>query len=684
MRKNIICIALLFCSLASYADEGMWMLKDVDGKVASFADAIVSFDFMGTGSLISNEGLVVTNHHVTYGDVFNLSTAGHNLLEDGFWARSRSEEIPIPGRHVQILHETVDVTDEVMELFNSGNVKPGPMAMRKVGGIIESRYEEKYPGYAVSLGSFWSGSKYYVSVYRDYADVRLVATPPVCIGAFGGDVDNWEWPQQKGDFAMVRIYTAPDGSSASYAPENVPLHSPECLKVSTKGFKEGSRTYVIGYPGHTDRYASSAKVMYMTELTLPIITEVRGGQMAIIKKWMDADPAVRLKYADKFFMMSNAQELYDGEVLCYKRFKVADEKREQEKELAQWIEADSARKAQWGTLLDDLKDRYQAVRKADWNLNWYRECLIRGCQLHVVASRLSTARPDLKPERLESTRRSSAQTYASIDLRVERDIFRYTVQAYYEHVDEACFGPFQKELKARFGNDYDALCNELWDNSWMTDEKGIAEYIDPETPFSAENIEKWHADPLYRFFEDVQFIDFNKASRLAQGDSGLSGLDKEYTHALYRMNIDKGRKQYPNANSTLRVNSGSVKGFSPRDAVSCDWKSTVAGLLEKHDPAEHDFCLNDEWKTVLESADPSMPVNFITDNDITGGNSGSPVLDRKGRVIGLCFDGNKESLASDVSFTPDYNRCVCVDIRFVVWTLRNYAHLDNILNEINF
>lgn len=682
MKKITLALTMLFVSFQYIsADEGMWLLENVGKKVRSYSNAVVSIDFMGTGSIISDQGLVITNHHVAYADIFALSTKEHNYLEDGFWARSREEEIPVKGRSIEILREQIDVTAQVQQLIADGTVKEGPMMMRRLGTLLEKEYEQN-TGLTASLGSFWNGCKYYISLYEVYSDIRLVAAPPVSVSAFGGDVDNWEWPQQKCDFAMYRIYTAPDGSAAEYSPENVPLKPRAKLKISTKGYKSGSQTIVIGYPGSTDRYASSAKVDYMCDITLPIASAVRGRQMEIISRWMNESDDIRLKYADYFFSLSNVQELYEGELLCYKRFAVADEKRILEKELQEWIDADQSRKAEWGDVISLLKKKYEDVREADRNLNYFRESMIRGTRLMTVASRVKSLSKGRTPQRVESTRKSNKKAYEAMDMRVEHDILRNSIEIYFENVDKNMWGPYQKELKERFGSDYDALCDEIWNGSWLTDSASFAHFLNPDTVVDDEQMEKWTSDKLVRFFDDAKFSDFNDNSRNVQGDPSISELGKKYVHALYYMRKDKGVKQYPNANSTLRVSFGKVGGYSPKNALWGDYKSTAAGILEKHNPAQHDFCLKDEWKTLLENADSSMPVNFLSDNDITGGNSGSPVLNSKGELIGLAFDGNKESLASNVSFTPLYNRCVNVDIRYVIWTLRNYGKMDEVLAEI--
>ena len=674
-------IMIVAFSAVLLADEGMWMVPTVNKKTAELCNYVVAIDFMGTGSLVSGEGLVLTNHHVAYGDVFELSTKEHNYLEDGFWAGSFEEEIPIPGRCIQFLRKTIDVTAEAQELIDNGTVKPGPMMMRKLGGIMEKRYEADYPGLTAILSNAWKGDKYYISLYQEFKDIRLVGAPPSRIGAYGGDVDNWEWPQHKGDFALLRIYTAPDGSPAAYSPDNVPLRSEKYLKISLKGYREGTKTTIIGFPGFTDRYASSAKVDYMTSVQLPIQTEICGAEMEIIKKWMNRDPEVRLKYSDYFFGLSNAQEFHLGELQCYKRFGVADFKRGQEEELNAWLDANPARRARWGDPAGQLRDSYDKVAAAQKNSHYFRECIIRGTRLEPVASRTHMLAGRYSEDKVPGIRRSGARNFEQTDLRVERELFRYCLETFYENVDEAMLGPFQKELKVSFGKNYDAMCAVLWDASWMSDPEKIAVYLDPKADMKAF-LDANADDPLVRFFMDSRSVDHSNAVRDAQGTPDISSLTRDYTHALYAMQLDKKRNPYPDANSTMRVNYGKVCRLTPRDAVHCDYFSTAAGLLEKHDPDSYDFCLPAELEAALHKASPSMRLNFITSNDSTGGNSGSPVLNSRGEIIGLLFDGNKESLASDMLYTPDYNRSVNVDIRYVVWILREYAHYDRILSEL--
>jgi len=699
--------AVLLSTSVAYADEGMWMIHAIskaleanmqakglqlqaneiynaDAEGASLKDAVVSLDFGCSGSIISDNGLVITNHHCAYSDVHALSTPEHNYLEEGFWAMTSKDERPIPGKGIYFLKKVLDVTGEVEEMYAEAERSGQTLGSRRVSYLMEKKYSEQ-TGLEASLSSMWSGSKYYLALYEVYTDIRLVAAPPVSISAFGGDIDNWEWPQHKCDFALYRIYTGPDGKPADYAPGNVPLRPSRKLEISLDGYKSGDFAMVIGYPGRTDRYASSAKISFLENVQYPISNVIRADQMSIVNAWMNADPEVRLKYSDYYFSLSNVQENNEGMVQCLTRFGVAGERRAQERELQAWIDADEARKARWGGLIAGLDAKYDAISEAEANLVCYRETMVRGTRLGVIATRLKSLRRSLSnPQRVRQMQLSDAAQYAEMDLRVERDLFRYAAMTYYTNVDSCYWGPFQKELFDRYKDDMDAFCASTWDGSWMTDEKRIVRFLTMEGP----EMEPLYEDPLYRFLTEVSVSEFNDVIAATPGEQTVTDLGREYTRALYNMRLDKGVPQYPDANSTMRITYGTVGGYEPRDGVWCSWHSTPAGILEKYDPESYDFSLKPDWKALLEDhcghpgQGMEFDADFLTDNDITGGNSGSPVLDARGRLIGLAFDGNKESLASDVSCVPGYNMCVNVDIRFVIWTLRNYVHMDRILEEI--
>ena len=748
LRFIFICVvAAVFSSHKASADEGMWLIHTInaalekkmqerglelsageiynaDAPGASVSDAIVSMEFGCTGSMISKDGLLITNHHCAYGDVHALSTPEHNYLEEGFWAMKSDEDINIKNKSVWFLKKVIDVTEEVEEMKRQHEAEGKVLGGRKLSFLMERKYGENTdlePWFA----SMWSGSKYYVAFYKVYKDVRLVAAPPVSSAAFGGDIDNWEWPQHKCDFALYRVYTAPDGSPAEYSENNVPFHPERILPISLNGYKEGDYTMIMGYPGSTNRYSSSFECDFNETLKLPISNEFRGNQMDIINRWMNADPQVRLLYSDYFFSLSNVQELYSGQVLCYGRFDVVERKEAVEKELQEWIDASAERKAKWGDLLPRMKKVYTDVREDERNIGYYRETLIRGTRITRVIGKTRQFREHVlklngikpskkaevvngviqmtkgpKPEEVEccntfrfkgsdipETMGSLLKEYANFDLRVEEDLFHYAAEGFLKNVTPQMLGSYHKELLEKFGNDYKAISEYVWNNSFLTDKDRLEKFLNEE-----HTVAEYHNDPFYRFFDCVQILDFNNKIKEAEGENDRSELDKEFVHALYQMREDKQIPQYPDANSTMRLTYGTVGPVEPYDAVYCDWKSTAKGILEKYNPASYEFTLNDRQYLLYKKGDwgrwgcgpdgRTMYVNFLTNNDITGGNSGSPVLNSKGELIGLAFDGNKESLANDMMCVDGYDKCVCVDIRFVLWTLDRYAGMTRIIEEL--
>ena len=641
MRRILLAAVLALLPAAAFADEGMWMIHainealekkmqerglqlsareiynaDAPGTTAS--DAVVSLGFYCTASVISDEGLLITNHHCAYSDLFDLSTPEKNYLEDGYWAFFRQDEIPLQGKEVYFLKRVLDVTDEVAAVSDSLSQRGERFGSRKLTSILERRYASR-TGLEASLNSMWAGEKYYLALYATYKDIRLVGAPPVSMAAFGGDEDNWEWPQHKADFALYRIYD-----------HGEPLHSPWHLRVSQKGFQEGDYAMVIGYPGRTDRYSSSYKVDYLTRVERPVTNRLRGRQMEIVRKWMDTDPSIRAKYSDWFFSLSNVQEMQEGEVQCVKRFGVVEDKRAQEKHLP-------------GEILKGLADEYAAIEEIEREKAYYRETIVRGMRITPTMLRMSNAKT---PEARDEIYR---RDIGALDPRVEKDLIAYALEEYFGNLPADVVGHRQDSLRKAFSGDFKALSEHLWE----------------------------HPLELMDFITEVKISDFNDRE---QHTGDLTDLQHRYTRALYAARAAKDMVQYPDANSTMRLTYGVVTSLEPWDAVYTSWYSTPRGLREKYDPAQHDFALPADFVAALDRYDG--PVNFLTDNDITGGNSGSPVLNARGEVIGLAFDGNKESLASDVSFTPDYNKCVCVDIRYVLWILEDYVGLERIVKEL--
>ena len=655
MKKACFVAALLLCAASAFADEGMWMINTIDrvlekrmkatglkldGRMIydeekeSLSDAVVALAFSCTGSMISEDGLMITNHHCAYSDIHALSTMDHNYLEDGFWAMNRSGELPVKGQAIYFLKKVFDVTGEVMRLRDSLDVASHPMAMRRVYKLMEDKYAAFYEGQGELIcSSYYNGNQYYMALYQVYPDVRLVAAPPVSIAAFGGDTDNWEWPQHKGDFAIYRIYTAPDGSPAEYSPENVPMHPKKTLKISQAGIKDGDFTMVIGYPGRTNRYASSYAVEEIVQVQNPIQAQFRLDQMKILDKWMNEDAGVRLKYADRYFSLSNVQEIREGEIYCYNRFGVVEAKRAEEQRLQKWLGNSD--------LIYRLGQKYDDVAGINQQIVYFQETLVRGTNLHRYANALF--RGDTVLAKKEP---------ASLDMRVERDLLRYSLRQFYKYVHREYWGEYLTRMYDSCGGDVDAILRDV------IDEGHIREAL-----------------------TSCRIVSFNEKRDQIEAGESKNALERQYKDAVYRMKRASKQPMYPDANSTMRLTYGKVRPIRPRDAVSLAAQTTTAGILEKYDPDNYEFTLKPEFRELLEK-NLSVPVNFLTDNDITGGNSGSPVLNAKGELVGLAFDGNKESLAGDTYFVDEMNRCICVDIRYVLWVLREYAHMNDLLAEI--
>lgn len=691
--KSLPVAALLAASLfPAFADEGMWMIQDInaaleknmkarglklsaneiynaDAPGTAVSDAIVSLGFYCTGSVISGKGLIITNHHCAYSNISKLSTPEHNYLEEGFWAMSSEQEIPVPGEKAFFLKRVIDVTAEAKAMEKECESNGQHLGSRKLGHLLEKKYNEE-TGMECIMSSMWAGEKIYVSVYKVYDDLRLVAAPPVCIGYFGGDEDNWEWPRHNCDFTIYRIYE-----------NGRPVTAEKHLKVSLGGYKPGGFAMVIGYPASTDRYASSAETDYQEKTGLPYSNEMRGSQMEIIRKWMDIDDDVRRKYSDRFFGLCNVQENNTGKATCYRRFNVKEEKVAQEVRMQDWIDAAPNRQEMWGTLIPDLKKAYRDFAGGEKDKIFFRETLFRGTFISRYLMRAKNAKD------VEAAKKALLSGIAETDPRVEKELLAYAAGQYFSNLDSYYFGDYQQRLLDRFGKNWDAMAEYLWNSSLISSEDKIN---------SLASLKMVENDPLKKFLTEVSILKFNERNDQAGKWNEANRLEREYKKALYWMKLHKDVPQYPDANSTMRITYGTVGGYEPDDGIWYRYYTTTDGILQKHDPARHDFNLNDRQKSLLEKGrwgkwgctiddrPNTLVVDFLTNNDITGGNSGSPVLNANGNLIGLAFDGNSESLASDASYTQGYNKCINTDIRFVMWVLDKYAGMKHLLKELEF
>lgn len=720
MNKKITVLVLIFALFVprAFAHEGMWLVNLIDkqlyeimkskglelkpdeiynpGQIA-LTDAIVAIDGgMCSGSIISNKGLMITNHHCAYGDIHSLSTKDHNYLENGFWAMTQDQEKPIKGKSVTFLRGISDVTDYVHRVIDSLDAA-GPRGlffMNKVSSVVEEKY--KSSPYEKSLSSEWRGSKYYLYFYETFSDVRLVGAPPASIGAFGGETDNWGWPQHKGDFAMYRVYSAPDGSPAKYSAQNIPMEAKKILTVSSKGLKESDFTMILGYPGRTNRYISSFELNQKYEVLNPMISGVRRAKLDVWKKYMDNSDEIRLKYSDKYVGISNYTDYAKWENLCIERFDIIREIEKNETNLSRWIAAKPERVQEYGSVLEQLKKGYELTADAERYRGYFQESMVRGAELVALGQRFKGITLFMEREKLDTFTMKypkvkefysiAENLYASSDQQADRELFKVLLKIYLKEVPESFYAESFVNVLARFNGNTNELADFIYDNSAITDlERMRAFFAEPRSINEILN------DPVIDIVNTMSIVEYNRLLNNILDSVGISLSEErtKYVKAMYQMQLESGKNIYPDANSTMRLTFGVAGGLKPRDAVKYDYLTTTQGILEKANPNDYEFKIKPQLEKLLSKKewgrwgkDGVLYVNFMSDNDITGGNSGSGVLNGKGELVGLAFDGNRESMAGDVFFVEGYNKSVSVDIRYVLWVIDKFAGAKHIIEEM--
>lgn len=713
-------LILSILSLTGYADEGMWLVhlmaqtnyeamkaeglqlsaEDIySEEQPSLKDAIVALDYGScTGSIISAEGLMITNHHCAYDDIRKFSSIEHDYLKDGFWARNRQEEIAVPGKTVMFLDRVLDVTEEyrsILDTMTNPFWKNGyrPTSSRKVNFMLEKKYARK--GYETSCVSLLRGESYLIFYYKIYKDVRLVGAPPSCFGTFGGDTDNWTWPQHKGDFAIYRVYGGKNGEPAAYSPDNIPIRPKKILRLSLAGLEEGDYAMILGYPGSTTRYTPSWGIREKMEARNPALIEVREAKLNVLRQAMNADRRIKLQYASEYFNSSNYWKYAVGENQYLKKYEVVSLRQKEEAELQQWIEASPARRKKYGDVLQKLSDTYATRAAYVASDAYYTETLLNGPAMRDIffrfygtvkgmemkkKNRLTREDPDIS-DLLKDGERFFKDFNDSLDRRLFAPLFRL----YAERVSPEYIPGEIKKLITKFKGDYEKLTAFVYDHSFLTDHKRMKKFL-------ANGIKKEDAlkDPAFLIFCTSIDQDFERRKALTEIDQRNSAYRALYTHALTEMRREKGVPVYPDANSTMRITYGTVGGYCPKDGVTYDYRSTSAGYLEKYIPGDPEFDLKPDCLTALRHTPAGryadrkgdLPTAFLCNLDITGGNSGSPVLNARGELAGLAYDGNWESMAGAFYYHQAYNKCVCVDIRFILWIIDEYAQADYLLKEL--
>ncbi len=687
-------LAALVITLGATADEGMWLLpliqqmnkkdlKEAGCKLtpqeiyninkSSLKDAIVQFGGGCTGEMISNQGLLVTNHHCGYGSIQGLSTDEHNYLMEGYWANERAEEIPVPGLNVTFLVSMEDVTARMEEAAD-------PEALRKQ--LVEDATKGQ-PGTRAVVTGFYNENVYYLIIYRTYTDVRFVAAPPASMGKFGGETDNWMWPRHTCDFSMFRVYAGKDNMPAEYSLDNVPYRPARSLKVSLKGVQEDDYAMIMGYPGRTQRYQTAEQLKQMIAGNR-IAIDARTVRQDIMWEAMCADPSIQLKYASKYAGSANGWKKWQGEELAFENLNIIGREEEKEAALKAWIAADPARQARYGTPIEDIADYVKKNAADNRAVSLITEAPYRielvglyGNLMNIFSREKQRGADDAAA--LDAAKKRLQRTYRDYVEPLDRKEAVALLDFYRKNAKPEDFPVIPDQDFATM--DIPAYVKCLFDNSLLTD------YAKLENA----TVEQLQADPaagLYNGIMEKLMNHYN--ARYAIDDKAYNAARKNFAAAL--MEWQKGQAMYPDANSTMRLTYGHVLPYSPKDGLKYLHFTTLKGVMEKEDPTNPEFIVPAKVKELYEAgdygrwadADGTLHTCFLTNNDITGGNSGSPVLDAKGNLIGLAFDGNWESMSSDVMFEPDLQRCICVDIRFVLWMVEKYGGATNIINEITY
>ena len=704
--KKIICsiAAAMLITTGAMADEGMWLLpllqklnagaiKDLGCRLtpeqiysvnhSSLKDAIVSLGGC-TAEMISDQGLMVTNHHCGYGTIQRLSSDEHNYLEDGYWAMTRDQELPAPGMTATYLISMTDVTDQIEKAKD-------PAAVREA---LQKAAQEANPKCRVQITSFYNENVWYLIVYKTYTDVRFVGAPPASVGKFGGETDNWMWPRHTGDFSMFRVYAGPDNEPAAYSPSNKPYVPAQSLKISLRGVKEGDYTMIMGYPGSTQRFQTEAQLKAMLARQAVSI-DARTLRQDIMWKWMEKDPSIRLKYANKYAGSANGWKKWQGERLAFKNLGIIEKEQQKEADFMKWVGKNKKRQEKYGDALEKIKKGVESNTTA-LDMQLIGET-VANIELLGFASGVQNG--------VAMAIRNGQDSASALKTAIASQARRY--QDYYEPLDReeaAALLKYYREkakpeyyldaLSGDFANlDIDKYVNNLYDNSIFTSPEKLEAAV-AEKGFSAVK-----SDPVNQLMNAL-LMTYAKMGlgggmggrRPTGGNPGANDMregSKAFTAGL--LEWQKGKATYPDANSTMRLTYGTVLPYSPKDAIMYNYYSTLKGVMEKEDPNNYEFKVPAKLKALYEAkdygqyamADGNLPVNFLTNNDITGGNSGSPVLDADGCLIGLAFDGNWESMSSDVMFEPDLQRCICVDIRYVLFLMDKLGGAGHLLSEMN-
>ncbi len=711
--KRIISIitALTVFAGSAIADEGMWLLpllEKMNGKAmqelgceltpkqiydinnTSLKDAIVQFGGGCTGEIISKDGLLVTNHHCGYSNIQKLSSVEHDYLKDGYWAMNRSEELPCEGLTVTFLEYMQDITGilekaekKARKQFKDDDEKVLEAVSAKMEALVEEA-EANNPHCSVQVESFYNSNVYYLIVYKVYTDVRFVGAPPSSIGKFGADTDNWMWPRHTGDFSMFRVYADKDNNPAEYSPENVPLKAKNHLKISLAGVQEGDYTMIMGYPGRTTRFQTSPELKSQIEQN-DIRIAARTIRQDKMLEDMLADPKVKIQYASKYSGSSNGWKKWQGMKLAFDKLDIIGRAEQEEAEFQKWVNANKKRTEKYGTAVQDLANAIEAGRDANNAFTKATETVYKieltglGITFNRLAARALRNGQDTLSA-LNAAYEAIAPQYGDYSASTDRKVAKALMHHYREIADPA---DYMKNLTEDFATmDIDAFVDNMFNTSVFTSAEGLKKAIEEKGMNVLD-------DPACTVGMSIYNECLQAQMKTMKSSQDLGKARQTYTAGL--LEWKKGEPSYPDANFTMRLTYGTVGGYSPKDAVVYKHYTTLDGVMEKEDPDNWEFVVPEKLKELWKNQDfgqygtedGKMVTCFLSNNDITGGNSGSPIMNVRGELIGLAFDGNWESMSSDVMFEPDLQRCINVDIRYVLFIVDKFGGAGWLIDEMD-
>ena len=709
IKKYFVAAFAALMACAAQADEGMWLLQLLKEQNSielmkkqglkleaddlynpngvSLKDAVGIFGGGCTGEIISPEGLILTNHHCGYASIQQHSSVEHDYLTDGFWAMSRAEELPTPGLKFRFVHRIVDITDLVNQKVKAGEVDETTAMtspfLRKIAQeeLAKSDLNGK-PGIVAQALPFYAGNKFYLIYYKVYSDVRMVAAPPSSVGKFGGETDNWMWPRHTGDFSIFRIYADKNGEPADYSADNVPLKTPKFLPISIKGLNEGDYAMIMGFPGSTERYLTQSEVRQMMTAQNQAMIDMRTVYLDVLKKYMRKDDRIRIQYANKFAGSSNYWKNSIGMNKAIVDNDVLGTKAEQEKKFAAFAQG----KPEYEGVvekIDAIVEKATPILRRFMYLNEGLRTIEFGCP-PAVMDKIKEALETKNDSLLEVGKKQLEAAYENIhnkdyspmvDEAVAIAVLPALAQKLKPEELPDCYRLIVGEYKGRF-------VQEMFNNSILSSRENLDKFLKKPT---IKAIEK----DLATIYSRSKLAKLKEtAQELAQATEGLDLLHKAYIRGLNEMNLPT--PSYPDANFTIRLTYGNVKSYDPKDGVHYKYFTTTDGILQKEDPENPEFVVPAKLKELIQKkdfgryamADGTMPVCFLTTNDITGGNSGSPVIDGEGNLIGCAFDGNWESLSGDINFDDNLQRCIALDIRYMLFILEKLGGCKHLIDEM--